>query len=66
MGVKRSIRDSERPANAFRRAQADPGVPEIHFIDNDLTEEQLAAMYRSASCVIFYPLKWRRLWAFDI
>ncbi|MCW3100250.1 MAG: hypothetical protein JWL77_5868 [Chthonomonadaceae bacterium] len=39
-------------AEAFQRAQADPAAPEILYFDNDFSEAQLAALYRSASCVV--------------
>jgi glycosyltransferase involved in cell wall biosynthesis len=36
----------------FRRAQADPNAPQILYLEDDLPPEQLAALYRSCTCVV--------------
>jgi glycosyltransferase involved in cell wall biosynthesis/tetratricopeptide (TPR) repeat protein len=38
-------------ADDFRRAAADPRLPEILVLEEDLTEADLAALYRACSCV---------------
>jgi glycosyltransferase involved in cell wall biosynthesis len=39
-------------ADAFRRAQADPSGPDVVYIDDDLTDPELAALYRACTCVV--------------
>lgn len=37
---------------AFRQAQADPHAPEIHYLDADLSDLELAALYRACTAVV--------------
>jgi glycosyltransferase involved in cell wall biosynthesis len=39
-------------AAAFRRSAASPLTPEILYLEDDLAEPELAALYRACSCVI--------------
>lgn len=36
----------------FRRAEADTALPHVIYLDDDLSPEQLAALYRSADCLV--------------
>jgi glycosyltransferase involved in cell wall biosynthesis len=38
--------------DAFRRAAANPGAPEIIYLDEDLSESQLASLYRDCTCLV--------------
>ncbi|MCW3053740.1 MAG: hypothetical protein JWN14_2910, partial [Chthonomonadales bacterium] len=51
MGTRTFYR-GQNLGEAFQRAQADPAVPEVLYYDNDFSEAQLAALYRSVSCVV--------------
>jgi glycosyltransferase involved in cell wall biosynthesis len=39
-------------AEAFRRVRRDPRAPEILYLDQDLTDRQLASLYRACTCVV--------------
>ena len=39
-------------AEGFRRAQTVPNAPEIIYMDDDLSEAQLASLYRACTCVV--------------
>src|SRR5262249_10328994 len=38
--------------HAFRQAQADPRCPGIVYLDGELTDLQLASLYRACSCLV--------------
>lgn len=39
-------------ADAFRQVQQDPHAPEVHYLDEDLNDLELAALYRSCTAVV--------------
>jgi glycosyltransferase involved in cell wall biosynthesis/tetratricopeptide (TPR) repeat protein len=39
-------------ADAYRQVQADPRAPEVHYLDDDLSDLELAALYRSCTAVV--------------
>src|SRR5579871_190768 len=48
----RSFYQNHNYSEAFRQAQADPRAPEIIYMDQDLAEADLAALYRACTCVV--------------
>lgn len=48
----RSFYQDQTFADAFRRAQQDPTAPEILYREDDLSDGELAALYRSATCLV--------------
>lgn len=51
MGV-RTFYPQSPEREAVLRAAADPNAPEILYLDADLTPDQLAALYRSCTCLV--------------
>ena len=51
MGVQTFYR-RQNFADAFRQAQADPNGPEVLYLDDDLSDEEMAALYRACDCVV--------------
>lgn len=48
----RTFYQNQNFAEAFRKVQADPNAPEIIYMDEDLSETDLAALYRACTCVV--------------
>ena len=48
----RTFYQSEHYGDVFRRVQADPRAPEVIYLEDDMSESELAALYRACSCLV--------------
>jgi glycosyltransferase involved in cell wall biosynthesis len=48
----RSFYAGENLAGAFRKASADRSGPEVVYLDRDLSDAELASLYRACTCVV--------------